>query len=85
MQGGMITLLSNSKQNNQAASGNAKQTKRLKNKSGKENRSFGEPEPPPKRRCKLVDDKHTCGPCTVWIPKGSKPEQLHHHNMRASR
>ena len=52
MQGGMITLLSNSKQNNQAASGNAKQTKRLKNKSGKENHSFGESEPPPKRRCK---------------------------------
>lgn len=77
-QGGITALLSNSRQNNQAMSSNAKLTKRPKNKPGKENCSFGETEPPSKRRCK-VDDKHTCGPCTVWIQMGSKPEQLHHH------
>jgi hypothetical protein len=82
-QGGIITLLSNSKQNNQARSSNAQQSKYLQKKSGKENCSFGEPEPPPKRRCKAVVDKHSCGPCTIWIQTGSKPEQLRHHNMRS--
>ena len=57
--------------------------KRSKNNSGKENCSMGENAPPPKRKCKVVDDRHTCGPCTVWIQKGSKPEQQHHHNMRS--
>ena len=64
-------------------SNNTQQSKHLKTNSGKENCSFGEPEPPPKRRCKVAVDKHSCGPCTVWIQTGSNPEQLRHHNMRS--
>ena len=54
-------------------SGGEKQTKRS-NKSGKENCSLGENKLPPKRKCKSVGDKHTCGPFTVWIQTGSVPE-----------
>ena len=70
-QGSTIGMLSYSKQNNQAMSSIAQQIKLIKTKPGKENCSFGEPEPLPKRRCKVAVDKHSCGPCTVWIQTGS--------------
>ena len=67
-QRGVTTLLSaNLNQNKHAMSGDAKRTKRSNNKSEKENCSFGENEPPPKRKCKSVDDRHTCGPCTARV------------------
>ena len=77
----IVSSLNNN--NKQVPSGRVKKIKRSKNNSGKENCLMGENAPPPKRKCKAVDDRHTCGPCTVWIQTGSKPEQKRHHNMRS--
>ena len=66
-QGGVATILpQNITQNKRVMLGDEKQTK-PSNKSGKENCSLGENEPPPKRKYQSRADKHTCGPCSVWI------------------